>query len=62
MGADDKISKYGDWFTHDRTARAKIFRRDHTKIRVWRSTPNLILNLTKFFAGPGHPDVTDEVQ
>ena len=33
VGADDKISMYGDWFTHDRTARAKIFKRDHTKIK-----------------------------
>ena len=33
VGADDQISKYGDWFTHDRTARAKIFIRDHSKIK-----------------------------
>ena len=40
VGADDQVRKYGawgvgSWFTHDRTARAKIFKRDHKKIKVW---------------------------
>ena len=33
VGADAKIREHGDWFTHDRTARAKIFRRDHASIK-----------------------------
>ena len=24
-------SKYGDWFTYDKTPRARIFKRDHSK-------------------------------
>jgi len=26
-------SKYGDWFTYDKTPRARIFKRDHSKVR-----------------------------
>ena len=31
-GAPDMVDKYGDWFTHDKTPRANIFRRDHNKV------------------------------
>ena len=31
-GASKMVEKYGEWFTHDKTPRAKIFRRDHNKV------------------------------
>ena len=27
------VDKYGDWFSYDKTPRAKIFRRDHGKVK-----------------------------
>jgi len=27
------VKKYGDWFSYDKTPRAQIFRRDHTKVK-----------------------------
>jgi hypothetical protein len=32
-GAQEKVDKYGDWFTHDKTPRSKIIDRDHGKIK-----------------------------
>ncbi len=37
-GAPSLVEQFGDWFTHDRTPRAKIFRRDHDKVKY--STPS----------------------
>ena len=31
-GSWENVAKYGDWFTYDKTARAKIFERDHKYI------------------------------
>ena len=31
-GATDMVEEYGNWFTHDKTPRANIFRRDHNKV------------------------------
>ncbi|XP_014670950.1 PREDICTED: putative phospholipase B-like 2 isoform X2 [Priapulus caudatus] len=31
-GLPEMVEKYGDWFTYDRTPRALIFKRDHTKV------------------------------
>ncbi len=31
-GAPELVEKYGDWFTHDKTPRAKIMERDHGKV------------------------------
>lgn len=31
-GGPAMVAKYGDWFTYDHTARANIFRRDHSKV------------------------------
>ena len=31
-GAEEKVAQYGDWFTHRKTPRAKIFDRDHNKV------------------------------
>ncbi|CAH1802558.1 unnamed protein product [Owenia fusiformis] len=32
-GLEPMVKKYGDWFTHDKTARANIFRRDHHNVK-----------------------------
>ena len=32
VGGTEKVAEFGDWFTHEDTARAKIFRRDHGKV------------------------------
>jgi hypothetical protein len=31
-GGDDMIKKYGPWYSYEQTARAQIFRRDHTQV------------------------------
>jgi len=31
-GQWDQVRKYGDWYTYDKTPRALIFKRDHTKV------------------------------
>ena len=31
-GQGEMVKKYGDWFSHDHTARANIFRRDQGKV------------------------------
>nr|CAD7414835.1 unnamed protein product [Timema poppensis] len=36
------VEKYGDWFTYDRTPRARIFRRDHVKVRDIQSMMSLM--------------------
>ena len=33
-GAPALVEKYGDWFTWDKTPRAKIFDRDHHKVSL----------------------------
>ena len=30
-GLPEMVSKYGDWFSYDKTPRARIFKRDHSK-------------------------------
>lgn len=32
-GANDKVAQFGDYFTYDEAPRAKIFRRDHHKVK-----------------------------
>ena len=32
-GAPKMVDTYGNWFTHDKTPRAKIFKRDHEKVK-----------------------------
>ena len=32
VGGNEKAAEFGDWFTHEQTARAKIFRRDQDKV------------------------------
>ncbi|XP_071093734.1 putative phospholipase B-like 2 [Haliotis cracherodii] len=32
-GGPENVKKYGDWFSYDHTARANIFRRDHSKVK-----------------------------
>ncbi|KAI1303639.1 putative phospholipase B-like 2 [Halotydeus destructor] len=32
-GNQGSVDKYGDWFTYDKSPRAQIFRRDHTKVK-----------------------------
>ena len=31
-GSPQNVDKYGDWFTYDKTPRALIFARDHSKV------------------------------
>ena len=31
-GQNDKVKQFGDWFTHDKTPRALIYKRDHNKV------------------------------
>ncbi|KAK7480064.1 hypothetical protein BaRGS_00028701, partial [Batillaria attramentaria] len=42
MGLPDMVSKFGDYFTHDGTPRAKIFRRDHPKVKDVESMTRLM--------------------
>lgn len=37
VGQNAMIKQYGDWFTHDKTARAKIYGRDHVKVNTSES-------------------------
>ena len=32
-GQQEMVEKFGDWFTYEHTARANIFRRDHSKVK-----------------------------
>ena len=32
VGGAEKVAEFGDWFTHEQTARAKIFKRDQGKV------------------------------
>jgi len=32
-GGQEQVAKYGDWFSYENTPRAKIFRRDHMKVK-----------------------------
>ena len=32
-GSNEMVSKYGDWFTYDKTPRAMIFKRDHSTVK-----------------------------
>lgn len=36
------VKKYGDWFTHDKNPRAKIFARDHSKVTDMKSMIKLM--------------------
>lgn len=36
-GAPEMVKKFGDWFTYDNTPRAKIFDRDHSKVKFGQS-------------------------
>jgi hypothetical protein len=33
-GAPALVEKYGNWFTHENTPRAQIFRREHSKVNI----------------------------
>lgn len=41
-GGPEMVKKYGDWFTYDHTARANIFRRDHSKVVDMESMTKLM--------------------
>lgn len=41
-GAQALVDKYGDWFTYDKTPRAQIFKRDHTKVVDMKSMQALM--------------------
>ncbi|KAK7087515.1 putative phospholipase B-like 2 [Littorina saxatilis] len=41
-GSQAMVDKYGDWFTHDKTPRALIFRRDHVKVKDLDSMTKLM--------------------
>lgn len=46
------VDKFGDWFTYDRSPRAKIFRRDHHLIKDIDSMTRM-MRLALPFALPG---------
>ena len=36
------VAKYGDWFSYERTPRARIFKRDHVKVTDIKSMTKLM--------------------
>lgn len=52
-GGREQVAKYGDWFSYDKTPRALIFKRDHSKVtditsmtKLMRSVLHLLSNST----------------
>ncbi len=41
-GANEKVKEFGDWFTHDKTPRGRIFDRDHGKVTDMESFMKLM--------------------
>lgn len=51
------VAKFGDWFSYENTPRAKIFRRDHSRVKDVESMTRLMRFIVPMFITCNSPYV-----